>query len=99
MKIKICSLLCVSAHFLAPAAKAQGTFQNLGFESAVLVPVTGNTNTTAIVQFAPTFPGWSGYIGGIEQTNALYNFTLLDTSAISIINTDPPGWGIGVIQG
>src|SRR5439155_14175325 len=38
-------------------------------------------------------------IGGIQQTSALYNFTFLDSSAISIISTNPIGGPVGVIQG
>jgi hypothetical protein len=77
-------------------AEAQGTFQNLGFESARIV-ATGNS----LVQFAPAFPGWAGYVGGVQQTTALYNNFFLDTSGISIIDH---GWPTsipfgGVIDG
>ena len=81
----------------APQAHPQGTFQNLAFESAVLVPIPGDP--VGRVQFGPAFPGWNGYIGGVQQTNALYNLAALDSSAISIIDTNPSGWTIGVIQG
>jgi len=80
-----------------PRATAQGTFQNLGFESAIIVPIPGDPYGSA--QFGPAFPGWTGYIGGIQQTSALYNFTFLDSSAIGIIDTNPFGGPIGVIEG
>jgi len=53
------------------AARAQGTFQNLGFESATLVPISGTSSSP--VQFAPAFPGWTGSVGGVQQSAALYN--------------------------
>ena len=68
---------------VAAVAKAQGTFQNLDFESASLVPIPGGSR----VQFAPAFPAWTGYVGGIQQTSALYNVAALDSSAISIIDS------------
>ena len=78
----------------AGGASGQGTFQNLDFESATLVPVSANT-----VQFALAFPGWTGFIGGAQQTVALHNDINLDTSGISVIDH---GWSLplgGLIQG
>ena len=78
-------------------AASQGTFQNLGFESASLVPISANR-----VQFAPAFPGWTGSIGGVQQTGALYNDITLDTSAISIIDhswSNPFGGPGGIMEG
>jgi hypothetical protein len=63
-------------------ARGQGSFQNLGFESATLVPDGSGRGD----QFAPAFPGWSGYIGGVQQTVAAYNSVPLDSSGISIID-------------
>src|SRR5260370_661315 len=65
-------------------ALAQGTFQNLAFEAATLVPIPGDLYGS--VQFAPAFPGWTAYVGGIQQTSSLYNTVFLDTSGISIID-------------
>ena len=76
----------------------QGSFQNLGFESASLVPIPGDPYGR--VQFATAFPGWTGLVGGAQQTTALYNSYFLGTSVISIIDH---GWSYtslgGVIQG
>jgi len=47
---------------------AQGTFQNLNFESAVLVPAPGGP--VGAWQFDQAFPGWTGYIGGQVQTTS-----------------------------
>jgi hypothetical protein len=72
----------------AAGAEGQGTFQNLDFESAVLVPVGGSYGGVA---FGPAFPGWTVYIGGAPldaawYPNALYNNEFLDSSGISIFD-------------
>jgi hypothetical protein len=92
-------LLILCFNFLCSVAPglAQGTFQNLGFEQANLVPVSANA-----VQFAPAFPGWSGFIGGVQASGALYNNLTLDTAAISILDhgwPNPFGGPGGLIQG
>jgi len=75
---------------------SQGTFQNLNFEEAFLVPIPGAG--LGRVQFAPAFPGWTGYVGGVQESAALYNNVYLDSSGISLIDF---GWPIfpRVIQG
>src|SRR6266566_6464735 len=80
----------------AVAARAQGTFQNLGFESATLVPISGNSSSP--VQFGPAFPGWTGNVGGVQVSAALYNNVFLDSSGIGIIDNGVPFFG-SVIQG
>ena len=80
-------------------AAGQGNFQNLGFESVSLVPIPGDPYGR--VRFAGAFPGWTGLVGGQQQTAALYNSWFLDTSGISIIDQGWPGGlaGGGVIEG
>jgi hypothetical protein len=84
----------------AGGAAGQGNFQNLGFESASLVPIPGDSYGR--VQFAAAFPGWTGLVGGTQETGALYNNEFLDSSGISIIDqgwSDPFGGTGGLIQG
>ncbi len=78
---------------------SQGTFENFGFESASLVPISGDPYQR--VQFNAALPGWTGYTGTNPQNAVLYNSIFLDTSAISIIDHSWPGGpGAGsVIQG
>lgn len=80
---------------------AQGTFQNLGFESASLVAIAGDTYGR--VRFDNAFPGWVGYAGGEQQNAALYNTFFTDSSGISIIDGGWPefyfGSNVGVISG
>ena len=79
----------------AAGAQGQGTFQNLGFESASLVPVSDIS-----VQFAPAFPHWTCTVAGVQQTVAIYNTVALSESGICIIDQ---GWPYapygGVIDG
>jgi hypothetical protein len=72
--------ICASRGF------AQG-FINLGFESATLVPIPGDPYGR--VQFAQAFPGWTGTVGGLSSTSALYNTYFTDTAGIGIIDR---GW-------
>jgi len=82
---------------LALPGQGQGTFQNLGFESASLVSA-GDSQ----VQFGPAFPRWVGTVGGVQQTIALSNTVALDTAGVSIINSNYNAYGFipgGVIEG
>lgn len=78
-------LLCLgwTSAFGAPA------FQDLDFESATLVTAPGGS-----VYFDPAFPGWSGFAGTNQLNTALYNMTYLDTTAISILDTNPLPFGV-----
>src|SRR6266487_4335240 len=67
---------------------AQGTFQNLNFESASLVPIPGDPYGR--VQFGSAFTSWTGFVGGIQESSALYNNLFLDSSGISIIDSSFP---------
>src|SRR5438067_1378658 len=82
------SVLLIPTLFLvflssAGLAHAQGIFQNLSFESAVLASPDPDSH---IIPFAPAFPGWTAYVAGLPKTNALYNWEYLDTSAVSILD-------------
>jgi hypothetical protein len=77
-------------------ASAQGTFQNLGFESATIVPVSG----PPIVDFGQAFPGWTGYVGGVQDFVAAYNALAMSTAGFSIIDSGFSGpSGGGLIEG
>jgi hypothetical protein len=72
-------------------------FQNLDFEAA---NIPGSTPIGSTAPISARLPGWSGYIGGFQQTAAYYDLSGLDSSRISIIDH---GWSsfpeIGVIEG
>lgn len=69
-------------------AFGQGTFQNLDFESATLVPIPGDT--FGRVRFSPAFPGWVGYLGADPQTVADHNNRSLSQPGIAIMGPDFP---------
>lgn len=93
-------IACLVGFLAITSVNAQGTFQNLGFESASPVAIPGDSYQR--VQFDSAFPGWVGYVGGGQQSAALSNSYFLDSSGIAIIDTDWPdyfGPPIGVIAG
>ena len=81
----------------ASGAVGQGNFQNLGFESATLVPVPGDP---PFYYFAQAFPGWSGYIGGVPVGLVTYDNVPMSTAGIAIIDSGFSGiTGAGLIAG
>lgn len=90
-------LICVSPWF----ARAQGTFQNLGFEAATLIPIPGDLYGS--VEFGSAFPGWTCTVGGQPWNSVLFNNTFLDSSGISIIDSNgqvfASGTNVRVIAG
>jgi hypothetical protein len=71
-------------------AAGQGTFQNLNFEAAQLVPVPGGQYGE--VQFAAAFPGWTGYIAGQVQTTTIRNGVPIGQIFPFISIMGPPEW-------
>ena len=69
------------ASLAALSSVAQGTFQNLNFEAAMIVPIPGQPYT---VQFAPAFPGWSASFAGFPTSRAITNAFALSTPGICL---------------
>ncbi len=70
-----------------PWIYAQGTFQNLNFESAVIVPIPGDPGSR--VQFGPAFFGWTAFYNATplsSTTPVNFNNSNLGTSALGIAN-------------
>jgi hypothetical protein len=65
-------------------ATGQGTFQNLGFESA------NPGSLTTFVSVA--LPGWSAYVGGHPFGNASYNGTPLSGSYVGVFDSNAPSY-------
>src|SRR6266446_856278 len=91
MKIEKSSILYIILISTVCCAQAQSTFRNLDFEAASLVPIPGDPY--ARVEVAAALPGWTGYVGGVQETAALYNSQFLDSSGIGIFdqNSGPGG--------
>src|SRR5690349_15950545 len=70
----------------------QGAFQNLDFESAVIVSL--GVTDPSITQYGPAFPGWTAHIGTNLVGYAVHNQTYLDTSGIGIVDHN---WTSGVV--
>lgn len=73
-------------------ASAQG-FLNLDFESAS-VPAGVRQGT---IQFSQALPGWTETILGAFDTNVLYDNEYLDSSGISLIDTNAPNGVAGMV--
>src|SRR5690348_8043717 len=69
MKIYMSLFMCMSFGLLATA---QGTFQNLNFESANLTPVPSG-QFGGLVPITKGLPGWTGYVGTAQATQVLQN--------------------------
>jgi hypothetical protein len=57
-------------------------FQNLGFESATLLPIPNDGYNR--VYFESAFPGWTGYVGDLPENRVLTNTIFLCCSSISL---------------
>ena len=73
-------------------AVGQGTFQNLDFESIDLNLVFSSSSQTT-VPFAQALPGWTGYYGTNQTTQALMNGISFGGVLITVvtINSRPLG--------
>jgi hypothetical protein len=101
--MKARNLLLVSLGLFCGALSApcQGTFQNLGFEAASIVHAPGYPADDFL--FGQAFPGWTGYVGGVQQGLTYYNVLTMSTAGFSILDTaynplEQPPYG-GLIEG
>jgi len=81
------NLLSLSFSCLAIAAPAQGTFVNLDFESANIIPDPTSPYYPYAVSVANGLPGWTAY-GGTFAGDILYDTVSLGAAAISIHDTN-----------
>ncbi len=66
---------------------AQGTFQNLAFESAAVPDLPAN-QSGGFVRIGSGMPAWGGFIGANPVTQILHNDVTLGSSAIAILGPD-----------
>jgi hypothetical protein len=81
----ILMLLTLSAPLIT---RAQGTFQNLDFESANLTPVPAG-HFGEFVPITSALPGWTGYLGSDQTVQVLQNSYALGTATIDIWGPQP----------
>jgi len=63
-------------------AYAQGSFQNLGFESATAVQIPDDPFRR--INFTQAFPGWMGFVGDHQEAAAGDNGTFICCSLVSL---------------
>ena len=88
----------VVALLAALSVEAQGTFQNLDFESANLSPIPSG-QYGGEVPLASALPGWHASIGGISATQVLQNNFTLGAASIDILGPNWASVGPGIIDG
>jgi len=87
---KTCFLIVTLTGMSVTHVLTQGTFQNLNFEAAQLVPIPGDPN--GAVQFSAAFPGWTGYIGSQQAVTTVPNGVPIGPSQAFIAIMAPPDW-------
>jgi hypothetical protein len=98
LRIPIC--FCLATLLAAVSAQAQGTFQNLNFEQANIVPIVGNPNYPYAVSVADALPGWTVDYGNIQQTVILYNDPLLGgETTVTLYAKGYPGFVGPILDG
>jgi len=80
---------------LATSAFAQGSFQNLDFESPNVASLTN-----LFVAFGDAFPGWTGWYRDTNVTSlAGYNFVSGGSALVTLITPTAPVYGGSIIEG
>ena len=85
-------MISLAASTLPFSASAQGTFQNLDFESANLSPVPPNQNIVE-VSTASALPGWTTYLGTVQQTQVIQNSYGEGEAEIDVFGPNYPAAG------
>jgi hypothetical protein len=88
--------------FVVLCADAQGTFQNLDFESATpSTPITGPIIGAHYQPMGLAFPAWTAYVGTVQQTEVLQNNYTLGLASVDLFgpNYSTAGPSPGVVPG
>ncbi len=92
MKTLFVHTLSVVALASVSLARAQGTFQDLNFEEANIVPIVGSQYYPYAVTVANALPGWTVDYGNVQQSQILYNDPSLGGTAVTLLAEGyPPG--------
>ena len=81
-------LFTAGFHF---SAYAQGTFQNLDFEGAQIVPISGSPSWIATTN---ALPGWTGFVGANQVSRITYNNPAIGSTWVNLEATN-----VFVLQG
>lgn len=94
MKLRIQSCMCLLALALASAARAQGSFQNLGFEAAHDLPTQNG-----FVPASNAMPGWTVLLGTNQFPDVFCSGVSAGSALVSLIGRNTSGWSNSVISG
>jgi hypothetical protein len=94
--IKQLGFIYFALSFGIVAADAQGTFQNLDFESA---DVAGYGIGSSSVPISSALPGWSGFYGANQTSQVWYDGISLGGVIISVVDANAAQYGFGPLQG
>jgi hypothetical protein len=85
MKLKVAIIVSLCSY----SANAQGTFQNLNFESA---NIAGYPPGSGDVPISAALPGWSGFYGNSPTSQVSYDGISLGGDVISVIDNQAPSY-------
>jgi hypothetical protein len=96
MRIKQVDIALVIALANASLVNAQGTFENLNFEDANIVPIPGQPYAITV---ANALPDWTVDYGNVQQTQILYNGPSLGAVQVTLLASGYPGVDGPIIDG
>jgi hypothetical protein len=82
--------------FAVLSAQAQGTFENLNFEEASIVPISGQQFAITV---ANALPDWTVDYGNVQQTQIYYNAPSAGGTQVTLFASGYPGSASTVIDG
>ena len=99
--MKLLTLLLLGSGFVGGvlSVSGQGTFQNLGFESAHDIPVFDPAGHPWIMSAADALPGWTCYLGTNQTGSAGYDDIALSSAAVGIQDHASPWAPAALISG
>lgn len=83
MKIKTSVSVALAIGYAATSVFAQGQFQNLDFELAIIPP-----ETTFSLPLSQALPGWQGEADTLTSFGAMYNVLFLDSPQVGLYDSD-----------
>ncbi len=93
-------LLALGSTCVTCSIEAQGTFENLDFESA---NIPSMTSVNSLIPVSEALPGWSAFFvypgGDLPQTQVNYDSISLGGAVLSVVDANEPVPGYGPIQG
>jgi hypothetical protein len=68
----------------AAVSPGQGSFENLDFESAHIIPIADGPYGPFSIATSNALPGWSAYFGASQQTVMFYNGHTVATTSVAL---------------